>query len=279
MYMILSSRNILFRVGTILSVAILIFFAISTIITISLYNDLVSEAAHRSKGLAQTLLAHIFQPYPYTAFISMIIALLYATVVTVLIYLFFEKTQSPEMLFFFLFAFSFAFEGLRAIIPIARLYNMPNMILIIAARILLFGRYFGLFSLFAASIYASGFEIQKQGLSIFIIAIVSLIISLGIPIDGLAWDTSLTMLSGYPFMFLMLEVGIVLITMTNFFVAAHSKGSQEYIFSAIGASLAILGKHILITADVWPACLLGLGILTGGTWLLCSRLHRFYLWL
>jgi hypothetical protein len=151
--------------------------------------------------------------------------------------------------------------------------------MVIASRILLFGRYFGLFSLFAASVCAAGMEMQKQGNIIFILAIAALVIALSIPIDGLSWDSSLSLMYGYASMFKMVEIGIILITMVSFFVSAYTRGSREYVLIGIGSLFVSLGRNLLLGADTWLTPLPGLLLLGLGAWFICNQLHKVYLWL
>jgi hypothetical protein len=197
----------------------------------------------------------------------------------VLSYFSFEKTQSPEILFVVLFAASFSLESLRLIIPLGEIYEIPSLYMLMAARIILFGRYFGLFSLFTASLYAVGFKAQKQRNVITIIAVITLIIVLGVPIDTQAWDSSLKMISGYTSMFRLIETGAFLITTISFFIAAWVRSSRDLIFIGAGAALAFLGRNILLSAGTWVGLPMGLLLLAAGTWLICTRLHKIYLWL
>jgi hypothetical protein len=106
-----------------------------------------------------------------------------------------------------------------------------------------------------------------------------MIIALGVPVDGLAWDSSLMMVYGYTPMLKMVEAGVVLISAASFFISAYSRGSREYIFIGLGSLLAFWGRSILLTADTWITPLPGLALLAAGTWIICIQLHRVYLWL
>jgi hypothetical protein len=148
-----------------------------------------------------------------------------------------------------------------------------------ASRIILFGRYFGLFSLFTASVYAVGLKAQKQRNIITIIAVITLIIILGVPVDTQAWDSSLNMITGYTSMFRLIETGAFLITTISFFIAAWLRSSRDFIFIGAGAVLALLGRNILLSAGTWVGLPAGLLFLVIGTWLICTSLHKIYLWL
>jgi hypothetical protein len=277
--MTISNRNGFFKVGILISTVSLGLMVLAAFIILPEYPALSSAAVQRSGGIIQALVIPFLNPAPYAPFAAMTGAVVYALVTTILIYYFFEKTQSPEILFFAFFAISFAFEGMRAMVPLKQVYDLPGVFLVMASRVLLFGRYFGIFSLFTASVYAAGLEIQKQGYVVFILAAATLMIALGVPIDGLSWDSSLAMISGYMGMFRVVELGIILITMMSFFVSAYSRDSREYIFIGIGSLLVFLGRNMLLNADTWVTPLPALVILALGTWFICTQLHRVYLWL
>jgi hypothetical protein len=277
--MTLSNRNYIFKAGITISLVSLAAITVAAFVILPLYPSLVPLAARRSGGVLQALIGHFVNPAPYAPFAAMAAAVLYSLITMIFIYFFFEKTQAPEILFFAFFALSFAFEAIRVIIPLGTTRELPNIYLVMASRVLLFARYFGILSLFAASVYAAGLDMQKQGNIIFIIAIATLTIALGMPIDGLAWDSTLSMVNGYQAIFNLLEVGLVLITMVSFFVSAYSRGSREYIFTGLGSLLVCLGRTILLTTDTWVTPLPGLAILAAGTWFICGQLHRVYLWL
>ncbi|GHU60881.1 hypothetical protein FACS189445_1640 [Spirochaetia bacterium] len=276
--MTLSVRNIYFRAGITLSLLALVTGLSLSVFLFPVYPQ-VAAAAVRTAGGIQTLAAHLSAPHPYVPLVTMLSMVIYAFISMILIYYFFEKTQSPEIFFFALFVGSVAFEALRVMIPLAAVKGLPGAYPVMASRLLLFARYFGVFSLFASSVYAAGLGVQKQGNIVFITVIAAMILALGVPVDGLNWDSSLIMLCGYSSMLKMVDVGILLITAVSFFISAYSRGSREYIFIGIGSLLALWGRSILLTADTWFTPLPGMALLAAGTWIICVQLHRVYLWL
>jgi hypothetical protein len=276
--MTLSSRNGFFKIGILFSLLALVVTASASFVIFPVYPQAGSTAI-RAAGIIPALVSPFFPPLPYVPFFTMVCAVIYAFITIILIYYFFEKTQCTEILFFALFVVSFAFETIRIMVPLNAVNEFPIVYLVITSRALIFGRYFGLFSLFAASVYAAGLGEQKQGNIVFIIAIAAMVIALGAPVDGLAWDSCLMMISGYASMFKMLEAGIILITMASFFIAAYTRGAKEYILIGIGSFLVFFGRAMLLVSDTWVTPLPGLLMLAAGTWLICVQLHRVYLWL
>ncbi|GHV63390.1 hypothetical protein AGMMS49587_13260 [Spirochaetia bacterium] len=275
----LSDRNTFFKAEILIAALFLIFLAIIFGAIIPVYPTAAEDTARRAPGIIQNLVSRFLEPNPYAPFASVAGAVIYALVTLILIYYFFEKTPSPEILFFALFVLSFSFEGMRLVVPLQKIRQIPALYLLMASRALLFGRFFGIFFLFAASVYAAGLEMQKQQNIIMIIALITLVITLGVPIDVLTWDTSYCMINGYTSMFRMVEAGVLLITMLSFFISAYTRGSNEYILIGVGSFLVFLGRNLLLSADTWVTPLPGLLSLIAGTWFICTRLHKVYLWL
>ncbi|QQO09560.1 DUF3631 domain-containing protein [Breznakiella homolactica] len=277
--MTLLQRNRLFVFGIALSALMFLAVLALSVMIVPSFGEITAGAARRASGILQPLMIRLLDPSPYVPYISMILACTYSLATTILIFYFFEKTQSSEILFFSLFVLSFTAEVMRTAVPLFSVLELPHVYLIMTGRVLYFGRYFGLLSLFAASVYAAGLDIQKQGTVILISFVITMLIAIGIPIDGLSWDTSFTVTTGYSSMFTLAEAGIGFITILSFFIAAYSRGSKEYTFIGIGSLLVYIGRNVLLTADTWPPLPLAIAMLAAGTWLTCTRIHQVYLWL
>jgi hypothetical protein len=277
--MTLSSRNAIFKAGIAIAAAGVLIFITAVFAIVPAYPAISGGVTQRASGIIQSFIGRFFEPNLYVPFVSMIGAGIYALVTLILIHYFFEKTQAPEILFFALFALSFSFEAIRLMVPLHKVHNIPPLYLIMLFRVLLFSRYFGIFSLFAASVYAAGLEIQKQRNIILVIALAAMVIVMGVPIDTLSWDSSLSMINGYTSLFRMIEAGVFLITIVSFLISAYTRGSREYLSIGAGTFLVLLGRNILLSADTWVSPIPALAFLALGTWLICTQLHHVYLWL
>lgn len=240
------------------------------------------EAASRAEvrsGGAFAGLSALAEPSAYAPAFAAAASLLYAASTIALLYFFFEATFAPEMLFLAFFAFSFAVEPARFAVPLAVSRDWPPAFVVAGARVLLFGRFMGLFSIFASSVYASGIDFQKHGRIVLIVLIASAGIAVGVPVDGLAWDAAIVPVPGYLSVMRIAEYTISAITVASFLVAAYSRGAREFAFAALGCALLILGKEALVRADSWIAAPLGLAALVAGTALIMNKIHRYYMWL
>ena len=277
--MTLSGRNGLFKAEIVLAAFSTLIVIAASFVVLPAYPSLAAEITRHSEGLFHVLTSRFQQINLYAVHASIAGSVLYALLVLVLIYHSFETTQSPEILFVSFFAGSFSLEAARLILPLREFYEIPSLYLLIASRTLLFGRYFGIFSLFAASVYAAGLEVRKQRNVILVITVATLIIALGVPIDTQTWDSSLNMINGYTSLFRLLETGVVLITVISFFIAAYSRRSEEYTRIGAGAFLAFLGRNLFLNADTWISPVPGILLLSVGIWFICTQLHKIYLWL
>jgi hypothetical protein len=211
--------------------------------------------------------------------ISLVLSVLFSLIGIILIHYFFERTSAPEILYIAIFTISLSFEVIRLILPLNQIYNFSSFYVRMASRILLFARFYGIFSLFAASICAAGLEVQKTRIVIFTILIAALSITVGTPIDVLNYDTSLNVASGFTSIFRLIELTAFFTSAISFVIAAKIRDSKGYIYIAIGAVLALAGRSILLSADNWIGPAFGIVLLSFGTWFLCSKLHKIHLWL
>ena len=277
--MTLSARNTFFKGGIVFSALSLGFVALSGYFAYPAFPGATAPAALRSGGIFQKFITNLAEPSAYVPFWVMLGIVAYSLISIVLIYYFFEKTQPPEILFIGLFVISMTFEFVRIIIPLRGVFVFPGMLIVVSSRLLLFGRYFGLFSLFAAGVYAAGLDAQRQQSLLIMLLISAMLIALNVPIDNQVWDSTFMLWKGYGFMFTVIETGIMVVTIISFLVAAYTRSSRSYILIAIGILLLFIGRDILINSDTWITPIPGLTILAAGTWFVCSRLHLEYLWL
>jgi hypothetical protein len=277
--MTLSARNNIFTGMLAASSLSLVLCVVASIPAIPVYPLMEEAVSRRSAGMFQPLFVRFFDARLLAVHWCILGVVAYSVLAIALTYYYFEKTQSPEVLFVVFFAASFCPEALRLILPLGQVYEIPLLYTLMASRIILFARHFGIFSLFVASIFASGYAVQRQRNVIMMVIVAALIIAIGVPIDTQSWDSSLNVLTGYVPMFRLLEGATFAITAISFFIAAWSRRSREFIFIGMGSVFALLGRAILLSADTWPSLPIALVLLAVGTWLICTNLHKIYLWL
>ncbi len=277
--MTLSTRNRFFAAAffaTLPALAVLLFMFPQLARTAA---SAVAAAEMRSAGVIAAFSARLMQPSPSAVLTALPLICLYSAGTIALLYYFFEKTQTPEILFFAFFAFSFIVETARIAVPLSIANEWPPAVVVAVSRTISFGRFFGILALFSASVYSNGVDFQKHGRVLIIIGIVALSLATGIPVDGLNYDSSFTPISGYRSMVDLTELAIALIAALSFLVAAYTKSAREFYAAAIGTLLIVVGRDLLLRGDSWTAVPVGALMLYGGTWIFAANLHRYYLWL
>jgi len=246
---------------------------------IPVYSKIMEEFTRRPVNVFQVLTAFFMKNDYYAVYISLAASVLYSLIGIIFIHFFFERTSAPEILYIAIFTISLAFEAIRLILPLYCIYIFSLFYVNVVFRVLLFARFFSVFSLFAAGLYAAGLEMQKTRNVIFVMIIAAMVITLWVPIDGSNWDTSLNIVNSYTSMFAWVELAAFLTTMISFFIAANIRDSKEYFNVAIGVMLALVGRGFLINVDNWIGFVPGILLLSIGTGFLCSKLHKIHLWL
>ena len=277
--MTLSARNNYFKAGIVLAVLSLGLAAAGGYFAFPAFSEASAAAVTRSGGIILKLIEGFAEPSAHVPLWVVLASVVYSFISIILIYYFFEKTQSPEILFIGLFVISVAFELAKLAIPLRVVFPFSSVYLVVANRVMLFGRYFGLLSLFAASVYAAGLDSQKQYNIFLMFVMATLVITLNIPVDSLAWDSSFKLQNSYHAMFTLVEIGFFAMTALTFMVTAYIRSSRRYIYIGIGALMMLTGRNIMFHSDTWISPAPGLVLLAAGTWIVCSRLHKEYLWL
>ncbi|MDR3325627.1 MAG: hypothetical protein LBS82_06570 [Spirochaetaceae bacterium] len=241
------------------------------------FPALVGKAQNRSEFLyiAEAL---NMPPEPYAAYVTVIGSLLFALAALIMVFYLFEKTQSVEVHLFIFFVFSFVFESARLNIPLCQEFGLPGFLPGLSARALVFFRLFGMFSLFAASLFSAGLKIEKEENIIFPLVIITLFLSDCVPINTFTYDTSLFLANGYPVAFRAMDYAVMAFTALSFLYAAWKRSLKDYCFVGLGAFLAFLGRNILLDADLYALAACGFAFLAAGSGFICVYLRRIYLW-
>jgi hypothetical protein len=274
--MAISKHIILLKTGIAVSFLALFAFLASAMRIIPVYPDLIFKAAYRNSGAFIARL--VPSPEPYAVFAGVGIAVLFALTAQIFLFYFFEKTQSVEIRLLGIFLFSFSFEILRITLPLKTALLLSGYIPVITSRIIIFGRLYGTFAVFAAAIYASGFKMRKEETFIFAITVAALLFAFRMPVDTFSFDTNLYPVSGFYHVSKNITTVIVILSVFGFISGAYTRNCREYYFIAAGMVAAIIGRNILFGADTWQMLFPGIALLVSGVWFMGRQYRRIYLW-
>jgi hypothetical protein len=274
-FMTLRSRNRFFLFCVALTFAVSVGLVIPAKNIIDNLRSAQQSAVSREMGM---LAPKNIESDPVVPYVIMIAGSIFALVAQLLIYHFFEKTQSHEVLFFACFTFSFCFIGGRIFVPLVQLFQMPFAYSVFASRAEIFGRLFGTFSLFTASVYAVNPKMQKQGNALLAIIIIALLVALSVPVDPAAWTTVYRLRSGFDKMFNTVDMVLAIISVVTFFISAFLRNAKEFLYVALGSLAAWSGGTVFAFADSWVTSVPAFILLILGSFLVCRQLHKAYLW-
>ncbi|MDR0409192.1 MAG: hypothetical protein LBH18_02175 [Spirochaetaceae bacterium] len=275
--MTISKHVILLKTGIVVSFLAFAAFAASAWYVFPFYPDLI-DYEQAPRNIPAFMSSILPPPEPYTAFVATGLSVLFALVSQILLFYFFEKTQSTEIRFLSIFLFSFTFEILRIQYPLKEALQLSGYIPAITARLLIFGRLYGTFALFVAGLYACGFKMRREENIIFPMVMIALLLAFRAPFDMFRYDTNICPVMVFSHMFRVASAAIVLLSMYCFISGAYTRNNQEYYLIAPGILAAAVGRFLLFTADTWLMLFPAFAILLFGTWFAGSQLRRMYLW-
>jgi len=276
--MTLSERNLFFKAGIFFCAAVILFALAASFFTVPIYPE-IEENSNRPDHLFQVISGLFLENNYYAVHTSLAFAALFSFAGMLLIYRYFERTPTPEILYIAIFTVSMSFEAFRLFLPLHLAFYFPSIYLRIITRLMLFAGYFGLFSLFTAGLCAAGLDVQKTRNAIFIIVIAAMVITLWVPIDVHSWDTGFNLICGYAVIYKMVELLVIITTLISFLIAAKVRDSKEYVNVAIGVLFAMFGRNILLGTDNWIGVAAGIPMLSFGILFICIKVHKIHLWL
>ena len=189
----------------------------------------------------------------------------------------FRKTAAPELFFFIIFLFTFAFEGLRVLNILFYFYKVPLYLEVFNSRFVYFGRIFGVFMLFCASLYAVEMKYQKFNIVIGVFALAALLLAYLLPLDPSILLTNFLYRLGDESSFFFINFAIALFSILNFLVAAVKR--QGRFLPIMFAVLSVLGGRELLfyTLNPWMLAA-GLALVCGGIIVFSKQIDKIYLW-
>ncbi len=274
--MTLVSRNRLFLLLFVLAVAFIMTTAAIFILSLTRGGILVPQDSQPLFQLPQVpLLAGNF----FAAVLSAMVLTLYSPVVLGVSLVNFEKTRSPEIIFFSLFGFGCLFEGIRIWLLALNLWVNDSYLYILVGRILFFGRALAVVNLVALALLSLELE-NKQNIEMNLLIVVALAALLArlMPIDTLVVPSSYSIRFGYEKMFL----AVAALTIAAGFLAmlhqSHDLASREYLRASLGFLLLSCGYLLLTQTDCILALAGGTVLIVAGSGIFLLNLHRFHIW-
>lgn len=190
----------------------------------------------------------------------------------------FEKTQSPEVIYYAGFLAGCFLQTLRLCIPLFNLWIGYSSFLVFTARADFAGRIICSLSLWFASFFSDEDSLQEADRNLAIALAASVLFSLFIPINPSSLNSAFLLTAGYRVLF---ELIFILLAVVSFF-AFIIRGKQKNMNSCIRLAVLFLvfyaGYRFISFSDSLISLITGTLLLFTGSFLFLGNLHRYYLW-
>jgi hypothetical protein len=191
---------------------------------------------------------------------------------------FFRKTVSSEMFFFIFFVISISLEAAKIAQLVVLAQNAPPYYEVVVTRAVYFGRFFGVFCLFTAGLYATGIDYQRFEVVLGISLLLAFTLAFSIPVSSESILPTMLNCLGSRGQVFAVFFALEIFSVVNFTLAAFLKRNRDYLWMALGLLMVIVGKDVLFfLVSPIPDALAAL-VLVGGTILFGHRTHIVYLW-
>ena len=192
--------------------------------------------------------------------------------------IFFRRSISVEVFFFSLFLLAFFFEAFRLGVLYIVVRDKPFFLGVLFSRIVYFGRFFRLFSLFTAGLFAVTTKSWKPWLFLGVTALVSFTLVAGIAVNPTQLLPQMLYEAGNMTYILVMTLFFSFFTILNLVLAAVLKSTREY-YSIAGSVMVVLAGNILLMYFLTPLLLiLGGFLVVGGSFFFGKLIHDLYLW-
>ncbi len=220
----------------------------------------------------------LFANHSMVALLNILILIIYVPVLSFIIYFGFEKTQSPELFYYFIFLLGCLANICCLLIPIFKLWTGFSSILLFAGKAEFFGEIITVLSFLALGVCSSDEKNHDTDKNMIILIMISLILSVIIPINNKDIQYALRVPFGYDNIVNFIRVIAIILTTFTLCLTGYRKDSKDLVFIAIGFLCTSTGYFLLLkTANIFWS-IFGLTLLTFGTFFFLKRLHKYYMW-
>lgn len=275
--MTLKSRNRLLLTFIILSFMLFIFSAIR--LGLSIYGNTISIPEKLTRPISFPPLAtHLFSTNFYATSVAILFFCLYSMVVTIFLYVHFEKTQAIEVIYFMAFVIACLFEDVRIFVPIENLWNKTSVALALTGRIVITGRIASPLGLLFSVIFNEIEQRQYVERNFVILFITAVTIGQIYPISTVELLSTFTVTIGKMMLFNSFQYTLMLATLIIIFYEGKTNHVENLSKEIMGSAMIMLGYKLLCNTDCYVMLVAGIVSLTAGSVIYLKYLHSQYLW-
>ena len=275
--MTLKARNRLLLTFIIVSFMLFIFSAIR--LGLSIYNGTVFTPENLTRPVSIKMPDSIlFSRNFYATCAAILFFYIYSIVVTILLYVHFEKTQAIEVIYFMAFVTGCLFEGVRIFVPIDGLWSKTSVALALTGRIVITGRIATCLGLLFSVIFNETEQRQYVERNFVILFIIAITIGQIYPISTVELLSTFTVQTGERMLFNAFQYTLMLATISVILYEGITNHVEKLSREILGCILIMAGYKILYNADCYIMLAFGAVCMTIGSVIYLKYLHSQYLW-
>ncbi len=209
---------------------------------------------------------------------TLIFFALYVPIAGFTVYFTFEKTKSPEMLYYIAMLIGFFAETFLLCIPIFSLQNGYTTFLHSISSIAFFGKIQVILSILLQGVLIAQEASRDSDRFIGIISVVALAFAVIIPIDVTTITVDIFPSYGFESLFSIIRVSFIIIAFCAMFLSPASKKSADYKKASIAFFIMSIGYIILTNTKSFISLCTGSLFVIIGTAFFLKHLHNYYMW-
>ncbi|MBQ9537838.1 MAG: hypothetical protein IJU95_01090 [Treponema sp.] len=215
---------------------------------------------------------------PFAVCASILTLNAYVLIVTLVVYLSFEKTQSLETVYFLGFLLSCMAESTRLFVPMASISLAPPSTIAVITRIVAGARVLAPLSFLFAELFSDTESRLFVERNFLIMLLASACIGMMIPLDTSSYTSIFTYRWGMNEIFHMSRLLLVCSTVAAVVCKLSQNYSAETVHQGIGFLISICGYFILGNSDSFILAAIGAAALFAGTIYYLKSMHQTYRW-
>lgn len=253
----------------ILSIALIFtLFVIAIISVILILRANVGVQLQGDYGINQVLFA-----------VSHLAQLIYCLGTTLMLYVTFRKTTSPEIFFFTIFVVAMSLDSFKSLQVVVDISDMSPFFGMIITRVVYYGKFLGTLSLFSAGLFSTGVEYQRTEIVLGIALLLAFVLAATVPVDVTELKENLVHELGRHLELVIISVLFQVFAFLSFVLAGIQSNNKSYFAVAAGAGAVMTGRHLLFYRNDMISVVVSFVFLVAGSILFSERTRKIHLWL
>ena len=274
--MTLKTRNKSLLSLFVISTVLLITFSIITIIF--LVKGYFSSIPEFTRIIDFNFDNFLLKNNPVASILSILVSLIFISISSYFLYISFEKTKSPEVIYLMGFFIACLLQTVKILVVFLKLWDSSSNFLILLGRIELIGRIFAPITLLFTAMFSDLEQLQESDQNIGLALLISVFCAGFLPINYTKIFSNFTLLCGFVsyinfYIFLCATIAAVA------FAISSKKREMPFLKSpTLYFALMFLGYMMISISDNFLTLIFGTIFLGFGFYELISKIHKFYLW-